>query len=179
MTSFDHQGSDSFTLSNCSGEINHLNVTDTKETTSGQYATILLQGCNNLVVFNPTIYGGKDIPLVMLDCDDTHIQHGIGAGTDENRPFAWWMSGCKSSTFDQCKLFKYNFGFNIIGSEYKSGERFMTSRPMKETLGMQSIGCYVEDHTAHAFNINGALGARHTGGTAYKYTGTGGHVSLY
>lgn len=175
---FTHQGSNSATFTNCSGVINGIEIDDPAETVVGIFITLFLGACSDLTVNRPILNGGKDLPVAVYQSDNCHIIEGIGKGTDANRPFAWEMVSCKASTFTRCRLYKYNFGFTLIGPGYKSGSILPSTRSWAETVGMKAVDCYVEDHHGHAFDMNGTVGGGFSGCTAKDYTGTVGNSSF-
>lgn len=175
---FDHQGSNSATFTDCSGLISGIEIDDAKETQTGVFISLFVNMCADLTVNKPVLNGGKDIPVAVYESDNCHIVEGVGKGSDANRPFGWEMAGCKHSTFTRCRLYKYQFGFVLLGPGYKSNSVFPPIRGWADTLGMKAVDCYVEDHTGHAFDMNGTAGAGFSGCTAKDYTGTAGNASF-
>lgn len=178
---FSHQGNDSAYFYQCSGNIRgEFVVEDTPESVAGIYCTFLSRECVDFHIESYTVYGGKDLPFAMVDCDNCTMNSGAGIGNDINRPFAWQLIGCKNTKIINSRLYKYNFGFTLIGPGYKSGTRanLMTTRPYAETVGMGVIDSYVEDHHGHAFDMNGTVGGYFEQCTGKNYTGTSGNTTF-
>lgn len=178
---FSHQENDSAYFYQCSGNIRgEFVIEDTAESVSGVYCTFLARECVDLHIESYTVYGGKDLPFAMVDCDNCMLHSGAGIGNDTNRPFAWQLIGCKNTKISNARLYKYDFGITLIGPGYKSGTRanLMTTRAYSQTVGMGVINSYVEDHQGHAFDMNGTVGGYFEQCTAYNYTGTVGNSSF-
>ncbi|GEM_PF-2611286 len=177
---FDQQGADTLVFENCTGRIGNLVIDDTRETLGGVRGSIVFRNCTDLLIQRIITIGGKDLPVVMVDCDNCHIIGGRGHGDDANRPFAWEMIGCSNSSIQRVKLSKYRYGFALIGPGYKSGteEGFMTTRDFEDTLGMRVAFCEVDDHTGHAFNNDGAAGTSFDRCIAKHYTGSVGNAAF-
>lgn len=178
---FTHQGADSIYFNSCTGNIKgQFIVEDSAETIPGVFCTFLARNCIDFHVNSYTVFGGKDLPFAMVDCDNSSVSSGIGIGSDLNRPFAWQLIGCKDTKIIDSRLYKYQFGFTLIGPGYKSGTRsdLMTTRPYASTIGMGVVRSYVEDHTGHAFDMNGTVGAFFEQCTGTDYTGSVGNSTF-
>lgn len=178
---FSHQGNDSAYFYQCSGNIRgEFVIEDVAESVAGVYCTFLARECVDLHIESYTVYGGKDLPFAMVDCDNCTLDRGAGIGNDINRPFAWQLIGCKNTKIINSRLYKYNFGFTLIGPGYKSGTRanLMTTRPYADTVGMGVLDSYVEDHHGHAFDMNGTVGGYFEQCTGKNYTGTVGNTTF-
>lgn len=145
--------------------------------TTGSFKTFSLEGCEDFNTYNLHVLGGKNVPLHMLDCKDSNFNYSITNGTGTNRPFGNQIVNSKNCTFLRCQAYKMEFPFALLGPAYKSGG-VSSTKDVLDCLGMSALHCYAEDHTGHAFDINGAAGALIDSCTAKDYTGTLGNSSF-
>ncbi|TNJ65507.1 hypothetical protein FE784_14905 [Paenibacillus hemerocallicola] len=174
---FVHDNADSAVFDNCSGSIQGMRVEDAKDAVgAGILVTLRLNGCKDMTLSGLIVENGKDLPVLLYECDDTWIIGGKGVGVT-HRPFAWESIGSKNSGFDKCRLDHYQFGFVLIGPGYKSGD-IVTNRSWEQTTGQKVLHSYVYDHSGHAFDMNGTVGCEISGCIAEKYMGTAGNSSF-
>ena len=165
---------------NCSGFVAGLYIDDVARAgTTATLSTIFAKNCKDLFFIAPKIYGGKILPFCAVDCDNTHVIGGQFIGSDTNRPFALELINCSNSSFFKCRAYKVQFGFTLIGAGYKetTGE-YISTRTAIQTIGMKVIDCLVDDHTGHAFDGNGVVGAAFDGCVGMNYTGTVGNATF-
>lgn len=174
---FVHDDADSVVFHNCSGSIRGMRIKDVKESVAAGIAcTLRLNGCKDMILSGLYVENGKDLPVLLYECDDTWVIGGRGAGVT-HRPFAWESVGSQNSGFDKCRLDHYQYGFALIGPGYKFGT-IVTNRDWERTTGQKITNSYVYDHTGHAFDMNGTVGCEIAGCIAEHYTGTVGNASF-
>ena len=172
-----HNGDD-VVFTSCTGRIRNYRATHSGDLGGGVFAGLLLQQCSSFVVDGFHTDGSKDIPVVIYDCDDTKIINGAIAGNTALRRYAGMVINSANSGFQNCSATTVSFGFVILGEGYKSGTRFPPVRTWEAEQGMFIRDCFVYDHTGHAFDINGAVGAVISRCVADTYTGTIGNASF-
>lgn len=174
---FVHDHMDSAVFQQCSGTIRGMRIRDVKDAVgAGILVTLRLNGCKQMVLTGLSVENGKDLPVLLYECDDTWIIGGEGRGVT-HRPFAWESVGSWNSGFDKCSLTYYQFGFVLLGPGYKSAE-IISHRSWERTTGQKAINCTVSNYTGHAFDMNGTVGCEISGCVAENYTGTVGNSAF-
>jgi hypothetical protein len=174
---FAAQNGDDFVLNSCTGQIKNYRATHTGDLGGGSFNGLRLEGCNNFTVNGFSVDGSKDIPISIFDCDETKAINGKITGNNTLRRYAGVVTGSRNSGFQNCSATTVSFGFVILGAGYKSGG-YTPPRSWENEQGMFIRDCSVYDHTGHAFDINGAVGATISRCVADTYTGTIGNSSF-
>jgi len=169
---------DDFVLDGCTGRIRNYRATHTGDLGGGVFSGLKIDACNNLLIDGFTVDGGKDILIFMYDSDSIKVANGDFPCSVLSRPGnAGYVFGCRDSGFSNCSAENVEFGFAIVGAGYKSGT-IPPPRTYDQEMGMYIRDCYVYDHTSHAFDINGAVGATISRCVADTYTGNAGNASF-
>ena len=171
-----HNGDD-FVLNSCTGRISNYRATHSGDLGGGVFYGLHIQECDTFTVDGFEVDGSKDVPFRIFDCDETKIINGKITGNTTLRGYAGIVVGSRNSGFQNCSATTVSFGFVILGAGYTAGG-YTPPRAWEDEQGMFIRDCYVYDHTLHAFNINGAIGATISRCVADTYTGTLGNSSF-
>jgi len=175
---FAASNNDDFVLDACTGRIRNYRATHTGDLGGGVFSGLKIDACNNLLVDGFTVDGGKDILIFMYDSDNIKVANGnFPCDVLSRAGNAGYVFGCRDSGFSNCSAENVEFGFAIVGAGYKSGT-IPPPRTYDQEMGMYIRDCYVYDHTSHAFDINGAVGATISRCVADTYTGNSGNASF-
>lgn len=137
----------------CSGELHNPNVEAAYS--SGSYATLVFDWCEDLNIYRPKIKNGKIIGLCVQNSTNTHVYNGKGEAETSQ---SWYLISCIDSTMSYCKLKNTGSGFYIIGAGYKSGTVQRSQIPEQDSIGMAFRYCFADVNNL-GFDINGAVGA--------------------
>lgn len=141
----------------------------------GPFRAIRLVNCVASAIRRVRVYEADNTAIRLIDCqkctlDDCEfdaLSARVAAGT---APYAAVMDGCSGTVFSNCRASNVDFGFAILAAAYTGSE---SGRPVDDAVGNVIIGCTVKNHSACAFDVNGAHGNTISGCTSNVWVNKG------